>query len=147
MPNPRSEVNQGNTSSESSVTCVFAFHARFAIHVGYRGGYQMTEGQYISTDELQFLLRETAVAKNGVALMLAQRRGLGETGAFGKRIELLQTQGLGLGEKPWRKIPPWERRREGRRAYLRERRRPSAREQARLSQGGTLCQIEGNSQP
>lgn len=30
--------------------------------------------------------------------MLAQRRDSGETGAFEKRIELLQTQSLGLGE-------------------------------------------------
>ena len=85
--------------------------------------------------------------KKGVALMLAQRHGLGETGAFEKRIEPVWAQGLGSGEKPSRKIPAWERRREGRRAYLRERWRPSAHEQARLSQDGTMRQNEGNSLP
>ena len=78
---------------------------------------------------------------------LAQHHGLGETSDFEKGIEAFRTQSLGLGEKQARKIPAWERRREGRRAYLRERRRPSAREQARLSQDGTMRQNEGNSLP
>lgn len=63
MPNPQSQVAEAKSSVGSYVSCVFAFHACLGSHVGYRGVYRTVEGQYISTAELQFLLRETLVAK------------------------------------------------------------------------------------